>query len=616
MRALQSALPLLLPSLILLHLLAAPYTKVEESFNLQATHDILVSPPPSLSTLPTHIRTTYDHISFPGAVPRTFIGSLLLATLTRFFLHADLFGHFRAFGNTFFGTPLHFAHSQLLFHSLVNKSAQQTARFILGSLTALALVRYARGLSRAFGPSVGAWYVVLQATQFHIPFYASRTLPNTFALLLTTEAARAFLPVPGADAKSQRGQVTRGIYLLVAAGVIFRAEIAILLATQVLFLLLTNRANIYTVILAGLPAAALSITASVLVDSAFWLRPIWPELESFIFNVVNGASSEWGVSPWHTYFTSSLPKLLLNPLSIPLLLLALSLPATSRAARALALPQLAFVALYSAQPHKEARFVIYAVPPLTAAAALAASYVWTRRARTAVYRVGAVALVGGVVVSFVAAMGMLFVSALNYPGGEALWTLRRHVEGGGKTGVVRVHMDVLSCMTGVTRFQEEVPLAPLFRSGEAPLEGAVVVPEAKGGVVEWRYDKMEDAAQLGDAVFWEGFEYALMADPAAALGRWEVVDTIWGFGGVEVLRPGEWMWGLSDGEVWGLWRETWEWWGEGWEGRGGVVMGLLGDGLFREVVRRFVTGGWWVGPRMERKIYILRRVPDMLDDYK
>jgi len=88
------------------------------------------------------------------------------------------------------------------------------------------------------------------------------------------------------------------------------------------------------------------------------------------------------------YFSSFLPKLLLNPLALPLVAAALYIPATSRAARALAIPQLAFIALYSLQPHKEARFIIYTVPPLTAAAALAASYIWTRRARTLLYRLG------------------------------------------------------------------------------------------------------------------------------------------------------------------------------------------------------------------------------------
>ena len=62
------------------HVLLAPYTKVEESFNLHATHDVLmygVRP----SVLPK-----YDHVTFPGAVPRTFVGSILLAWISTPFI--------------------------------------------------------------------------------------------------------------------------------------------------------------------------------------------------------------------------------------------------------------------------------------------------------------------------------------------------------------------------------------------------------------------------------------------------------------------------------------------------------------------------------------------------
>ena len=59
-----------------LHVLLVPYTKVEESFNLHATHDVLMH-----GVLPSAL-PNYDHLIFPGAVPRTFVGSVLLAWIS------------------------------------------------------------------------------------------------------------------------------------------------------------------------------------------------------------------------------------------------------------------------------------------------------------------------------------------------------------------------------------------------------------------------------------------------------------------------------------------------------------------------------------------------------
>uniref|UniRef100_A0A453CKC3 Mannosyltransferase n=1 Tax=Aegilops tauschii subsp. strangulata TaxID=200361 RepID=A0A453CKC3_AEGTS len=64
---------LMLGSIAAFYAVMVPYTKVEESFNVQAMHDILYH---------NHHIEKYDHLEFPGVVPRTFIGALVIAILS------------------------------------------------------------------------------------------------------------------------------------------------------------------------------------------------------------------------------------------------------------------------------------------------------------------------------------------------------------------------------------------------------------------------------------------------------------------------------------------------------------------------------------------------------
>lgn len=567
-------LDLLIVVVVIAHLLAAPYTKVEESFNIQATHDVLVYGTP-ISNIHQKL-SSYDHFAFPGAVPRTFIGPLFLATF-----------------------------SQPIVAAVGYEYAQIIARGLLGFFNALALIFFKAQIRTACGPAASRWYGALQASQFHVMFYASRLLPNMFAFGLTTVAYGLLLPT-NKPAKAN-GRIRLSIMLFVFAAVVFRSEVALLFGMNAFMLLIIPWISLGNLIPPFAVSFALSLTITVLVDSYFWQKWLWPELWGFFYNVVQGSSSNWGTSPWYYYFTSSIPKLLLNPLAIPLIVTALRSPAYGRIAKRLVYTSLGFVAVYSIQPHKEARFIFYVVPPLTAAAALGASILTTSHptkarddSRQTQKKLSSALIALSVLATSVASAGMLLASSLNYPGGEALAALQQIIRADGHSPInndsslVTVHADVLSCMTGVTLFGvaggDNVPTRHNFVT-----DADIVVAgsdEDDGKPSAWLLlDKTEDDSVLADANFWLRFDYLLMEDEKAVKGgQWETVAVVEGLSGVQILRPGL---AAPESEPAGVKRV----------GRGARVNEL------RDFMRQF-TGGWWAGPRMAPKIRIMKRVKD------
>ena len=383
---------------VALHLLLTPYTKVEESFNLQACHD----------TLQHGWRIeSWDHLQFPGAVPRSFIGALTTSLLA--FPLSDLRG----------------------------PTLLRVVRMVVGSISVLANARFRAVIAREWGVTASRFFAIFTVIQFHLPFYVSRTLPNVFALQIATLAHAEFLQTTSASAY-------RCLILLSMAAAIFRCDLLVLIAPVGLSLLWQRRVNFWKAAVITAFAAVSSACLSILVDSILWKRWLWPEFEVLWFNTAENKSSEWGTAPFWWYFYSALPRALLG--SFPLAVLSLLIEPRARLP---VIAALVFVLLYSFLPHKELRFIFPALPLLNAAAASSAARVLRWKQLRGLQML---ALAGLCIASFLATLVMSWASFLNYPGGVAmagLHSMERNTES------LSVHIGNLAAISGVSRFLED-----------------------------------------------------------------------------------------------------------------------------------------------------------------
>ena len=464
---------LILTSLV--SLITCPYSKVEESFNLQATHDVFYHGiRPALaaawsgdggSDLP------YDHLQYPGVVPRTFTGPIILGYACRI-ISLSVYPLFDL------------AARPLLVQAL--------ARGMLLAFNIHAMYRLAKAADNKFGqnnPIVGGYLLLITAVQFHLPFYLSRMLPNVFALILVIHAYAEWLS----------GRCRRAAAWLVAATSIFRCDVLILLFTVGLAMLIRREMTIGQAVQTGVVTGVISLVLTVPTDSILWGRWLWPEGEVLFFNTVENKSSEWGTSPWHWYATSALPKaMLLTSLLVPLSVIRFPGMIETWALKRkeknafqvyschasgvyfdarvvpFVLPIICFIGIYSKLPHKEIRFIFPSLPMLNLSASLGLARLHSaafpvpkekeeghaeesgKKARIPSYLAKFLFMcgMGSVFVTFAGSSIFVAVSARNYPGGAALALLQRHIEESDSNNQqeVSIYVDVASAMSGVSLF--------------------------------------------------------------------------------------------------------------------------------------------------------------------
>lgn len=270
-----------------------------------------------------------------------------------------------------------------------------------------------------------------------------------------------------------------------------------------------------------------SLAITVLVDSHFWRRWLWPEFEVFLFNTVENKSSDWGTEPWYWYFTSALPRSCLAAYPLAALSPFGLLVSHGRAgprfkvALRMLLPAFSFVALYSFLPHKELRFIFYALPAFNVAASLWIGGLWeawkgqghsltpqkrcnkSTARNLSIFFLLTIAAGSGAVILFAGA------SYNNYPGGDALRRLHKLSDQGGS-----VHVGVRAAMTGVSRYG--------YVYGSHPVKA-------------WTYSKDET---LTDPSQFEDFDFLVTDNPKFHREHFEILDNISAFagGGMSVIK--------------------------------------------------------------------------------
>ena len=343
-------------------------------------------------------------------------------------------------------------------------------------------------------------FVLLTASQFHLPFWAGRTTPNSVALPLVLIALALVV---------RRRRMYVGLALLAATAVVLRLELLGLaipcyLAAWIAF----DRPLVHLVPL-GLTSCVAGVALSILVDSYFWQGPfLWPEGDALLFNVVEGHSAEWGIAPWSMYMTQALPRLLAA--GLPMAALGAIVYLRDRTTALLAWIAGVHVALLSALPHKEWRFILYTVP------------LWNALAARGMHRClaypGGILVAGGVLaISAAQCVLSLAASAHNYPGGAALALLHERVR-----GAAHVHIDTLSAMTGVS----------LFQSKHLARASASWVPSQAPA---WIYNKTE-SPQLDLCLFTH-----MLSERACPPGFRDMAAPIQGLSRVQLQRPADFM---------------------------------------------------------------------------
>lgn len=564
LKIVQGLLDLILFASMTFMLLISPYTKVEESFNVQALHDIINIGLDNLDH--------FDHMTFPGAVKRTCIGALFIG-LPSIYLStsmkniATVLFNISLIINQYFPTPLHTTLNVSTHYSDIQEIWYDTkmqqliiSRFLLLILNFSSFIYLRKSIKHSCWKNskyISLWFSLLTYPLPHLLYYSSRFLPNFLCLPLTNLAIGMFI----------KGDITRSFTVLIFTGIIFRFEILIFTAI-LLFICVTGtfrnfvpilklRESIVTVCVSSM----LAIFLGSRLDSFFWnVNFTLPELDSFFFNVIEGKSSEWGVESKYSYFTNYLPKLYLSNfeivpmLSILFLIISIlhlysirfkknyknfSIDFINYGVGTITLlfwASIIYIIILSINDHKEWRFLVYVIPILCFASSNAFEYIINKLNKNSILKK---ILILFIFLTYISSLfySILFslISSWNYTGGNAAQKLNLRLINLNKNDInmlkpIVIHWDIGTCMNGGSLFTQ---IAENKSLGSSWNDLDDFEDLNKYWII---YDKTEDKELLNYKV--DEFDYWIQYDNEEIIQfndlnyEWILVDIIEGYSGI------------------------------------------------------------------------------------
>lgn len=537
--------------------LISPYTKVEESFNVQALHDIV--------NVGVDQIEKFDHLQFPGAVKRTCLAMLFLS-LPSVYLSTTAKKWAKCL------TCISLALNSVIPTSIGSLSVDQMstlfnetkirqlifARVAFAILTCSSIIYLRRSIQHScsvYSKHIGIWFSFFMYPLPHIVYYSSRFLPNFLSFPFTNIAIALFIS----------GDIARSIAVLVFTGVIFRFEVLVFVAILSFISvsgifrrgkpILSLRAGVVVACVSGI----LSIFLSSRIDSYFWdVSFTVPEFESFLFNVVDGKSSEWGVESPYAYFFKYIPRMFASQFEIVLILSLVFVFLSLLNGRKLITKNstyyrvdyvnygvgtittlmwtsICYIFVLSLNGHKEWRFLVYTIPIFCTVAA--STFEWLLQKCTK--KIGGFMIFIVTVcyfVSLLACFAFGFVSSWNYSGGDAAQRLNLIlIDMYGTNDImikpVTVHWDVGTCMNGGSLFLQIGDNK--FNRDEWLVDSSNPFSDIpKYWVI---YDKTEDKELLETYV--NAFDYWIQYNdedmiPLGDGYEWILIDIIEGYSGI------------------------------------------------------------------------------------